>query len=156
DARVLVPRADTEILVETALSRTAERSMGRRYLDLCTGSGCVAISLAKERPANQVFAVDASGDALAVAKENAGRLGAASTVAWLEGDLLEPVAAFGRKFDLVTATPPYIPVGELASLAPDIRDFEPRLALSGGADGLDVVRRIVKDAPRFLCQGGVL
>jgi release factor glutamine methyltransferase len=156
DGRVLVPRADTEILVETALSRTADRSMGRRYLDLCTGSGCVAISLAKERPTSHVFAVDASADALAVAKENAVRLGAASNVAWLEGDLFEPIASLGSKFELITANPPYIPEGELAALSPDIRDFEPRLALSGGADGLDVVRRIVKDAPRFLRQEGVL
>jgi release factor glutamine methyltransferase len=154
DERVLVPRADTEILVETALTRTADRSMGRRYLDLCTGSGCVAISLAKERPASQLFAVDASADALAVAKENAVRLGA--QIAWLFGDLFAPLEAYGAKFELITANPPYIPEGELGSLSPDIRDFEPRLALSGGADGLDVIRRIVSGAPRFLRPGGVL
>jgi release factor glutamine methyltransferase len=157
DERVLVPRADTEILVETALSRTAERSMGRRYLDLCTGSGCVAISLARERPSCKVFAVDASEPALAVARDNGVRLGAAAQMAWLAGDLFEPLAAFpGLAFDLVTANPPYIPEGELASLPLDIRGFEPRLALSGGDDGLDVMRRIVAGAPRFLRQGGVL
>jgi release factor glutamine methyltransferase len=156
DGRVLVPRADTEILVETALRRTSDRSMGRRYLDLCTGSGCVAISIAKERPASQVFAVDASADALAVAKENAIRLGAAAQIAWLLGDLFEPLAAPAPKFELITANPPYIPEEELAALSPDIRDFEPRLALSGGTDGLEVLRRIVRDAPRFLRPAGVL
>jgi release factor glutamine methyltransferase len=155
DHRVLVPRADTEILVETALARTASRSMGRRYLDLCTGSGCVAISLARERPGCQVFAVDASRAALEVARENDVRLGA--QVAWFEGDLFEPLAGFpGVSFDLVTANPPYIPEGELASLPLDIRAFEPQLALSGGADGLDVLGRVVAGAPRFLRKGGVL
>jgi release factor glutamine methyltransferase len=157
DERVLVPRADTEILVETALARTADRSMGRRYLDLCTGSGCVAISLARERPSCKVFAVDASEAALVVARDNGLRLGAAAQVAWLAGDLYEPLGSFpGVVFDLVTANPPYIPEGELASLSVDIRGFEPRLALSGGEDGLDVMRRIVRDAPRFLRRGGVL
>jgi release factor glutamine methyltransferase len=155
DRRVLVPRADTEILVETALARTLARSMGRRYLDLCTGSGCVAISLARERPGCQVFAIDASRPALEVARENGVRLGA--QVAWLEGDLFEPLAAFPHlSFDLVTANPPYIPEGELASLPPDIRGFEPPLALSGGEDGLVVLKRIVAEAPRFLRKGGVL
>jgi release factor glutamine methyltransferase len=155
DKRVLVPRADTEILVETALARTADRSMGRRYLDLCTGSGCVAISLARERPGSQLFAVDSSRAALEVARENGVRLGA--VVAWLEGDLFEPLAAFSNlSFDLITANPPYIPEGEIASLSVDIRAFEPRLALSGGEDGLDALKRIVSGAPRFLRKGGVL
>jgi release factor glutamine methyltransferase len=157
DERVLVPRADTEILVETALARSRDRSMGARYLDLCTGSGCVAISLAKERPGCQVFAVDASEAALQVARENGVRLGAAFQVAWLAGDLFEPLERFpGVAFDLMTANPPYIPEGELASLPLDIRGFEPRIALSGGDDGLAIVRRIVAGAPRFLRPGGVL
>jgi release factor glutamine methyltransferase len=157
DERVLVPRPDTEILVETALRRTADRTMGRRYLDLCTGSGCVAISLAKERPTCKVFAVDASPGALEVARENAVRLGAVFQTAWLAGDLFEPLAAWpGTRFDLITANPPYIPESEVSSLPVDIRGFEPKLALSGGADGLDVLRRIVSGAPRFLLPGGVL
>lgn len=157
DGRVLVPRPDTELLVDTALKRTATRSMGVRYLDLCTGSGCVAISLARERPASKVFAVDSSADALAVARDNGVRLGAAFQVAWLLGDLFAPLAPFAPiVFDLVVANPPYIPEGEIASLSLDIRGFEPRLALSGGADGLDVIRRIVAGAPRFLRSSGVL
>jgi release factor glutamine methyltransferase len=157
DERVLVPRPDTELLVETALGRTTGRSMGRRYLDLCTGSGCVAITLACERTTCKVFAVDKSTGALDVARENAVRLGAAFQVAWLAGDLFEPLAPFaGLKFDLVTANPPYIPEGDLATLPLDIRAFEPRLALLGGQDGLEVVTRIIGGAPRFLFSGGVL
>jgi release factor glutamine methyltransferase len=157
DKRVLVPRPDTETLVETALARTASRSMGARYLDLCTGSGCVAISLARERPTCKVFAVDLSVDALAVARDNGIRLGATYQVAWLAGDLFDPLAPFAPlRFDLIAANPPYIPEGDVASLPLDIRGFEPCLALCGGPDGLDVLRRIVRDAPRFLRPGGVL
>jgi release factor glutamine methyltransferase len=155
DARVLVPRPDTEILVETSLRRTTQFSMGARYCDLCTGSGCVAISLARERSTCRVFAIDLSPGALAVARDNAVRLGAAFQVAWIEGDLFEPLAR-DLKFELVTANPPYIPERELSSLPLDIVGFEPRLALSGGVDGLDVIRRIVERAVAHLRPGGVL
>jgi release factor glutamine methyltransferase len=157
DKRVLVPRPDTEILVETGLRRTTTSSMGGRYLDLCTGSGCVAISLARERPTCKVFAVDLSPDALAVARDNAVRLGAAFQIAWMAGDLFEPLAPIrGVKFELVTANPPYIADGELSSLPADVRAFEPRLALLGGEDGLSVTRRIVAGASRYLGPRGVL
>jgi release factor glutamine methyltransferase len=157
DARVLVPRPDTEILVETALRRTAGFSMGARYLDLCTGSGCVAISIARERPACRVFAIDLSADALRVARDNAVRLGAAFQVAWIRGDLFEPLASDADlEFELITANPPYIAEGELSSLPVDIVGFEPSLALCGGPDGLDVIRRIVGGALRRLRSGGVL
>jgi release factor glutamine methyltransferase len=157
DARVLVPRPDTEILVETALGRTARFSWGARYCDLCTGSGCVAISVARERPTCSVFAIDLSGDALCVARDNAVRLGATFQVAWLQGDLFEPLDRHADlELELITANPPYIPEGELSSLPIDIVGFEPSLALSGGADGLDVIRRIVGGALRRLRPGGVL
>jgi release factor glutamine methyltransferase len=157
DARVLVPRPDTETLVETALRRTGEAKVGGRYLDLCTGSGCVAITLARERPTCQVCAVDLSPDALAVARENAVRLGAVQNVAWLAGDLFEPLAAQSNvRFNLMTANPPYIARHEIGMLTADIRDFEPQLALLGGDDGLDVTRRIVAGAPPWLRTGGVL
>lgn len=157
DKRVLVPRPDTETLVEVALKRTAHVSMCMRALDLCTGSGCVAITLGRERPTSQIFATDISRDALDVARTNALRLGAYN-VAFVEGDLFTAVAAFagGARFDVITANPPYIPHAEIATLMPDVRDFEPRLALDGGDDGLDLIRRIITDAPRFLAQGGVL
>jgi release factor glutamine methyltransferase len=125
-----------------------------RALDLCTGSGCVAISLARERPTSSVVATDVSGAALGVAKDNALRLGAYN-VAFLEGDLFRPLDSRWR-FDVVVANPPYIPTPELATLDPDVRDFEPRQALDGGADGLDVLRRVVTGAADWLEPGGVL
>lgn len=155
DARVLIPRPDTETLVEVALARTQDRSMFGRLADLCTGSGCVAISFARERPTWRVVASDISPDAIAVASENAVRVGVAWNLSFAVGDLFEPVGSLGP-FDLVTANPPYIPTKELEQLAADIRDHEPRLALDGGADGLDVVRRLVTEAPRYLVTGGVL
>ena len=155
DRRVLVPRPDTETLVEVALVRTRSVSMCARALDLCTGSGCVAITLACERPTSVVFATDISDEALAIARENALRLGAYN-VALRKGDLFVPVGAACR-FDLVTANPPYVPSGEIASLQPDVRDHEPRLALEGGDDGLAVLRRVVAGAPAHLKRpGGVL
>ena len=157
DKRVLVPRPDTEILVETALRRTTAMSMGARYLDLCTGSGCVAVSLARERPTCKVFAVDLSGDALAVAEENAIRLGAVFQVAFLPGDLFAPLARFaGLRFELITANPPYISDLDFAALPADVRGFEPHVALTGGPDGLAVMRRVVAGARARLRSGGVL
>jgi release factor glutamine methyltransferase len=159
---VLVPRPDTETLVDTALARTTHVSMCMRQLDLCTGSGCVAIAMARQRPTAQVYASDLSLDALAVARDNALRLGAYN-VAFAQSDLfaafasVASVASTGAKrFDVVTANPPYIPSGDLATLQPDVRDHEPRLALDGGADGLDIVRRIVSEAPKYLERGGLL
>jgi release factor glutamine methyltransferase len=150
-----VPRPDTETLVEVALRRTATRSLGARYLDLCTGSGCVAISLARERVTCHVTAVDVSPEAVTVARDNAIRLGAVPQTAWYAGDLFAPLAP-GARFDLITANPPYIPTADIAGLVPDIRDFEPHVALSGGTDGLAVMRRVVADSPRYLREGGVL
>lgn len=154
DPRVLVPRPDTEALVEEALARTRHVSLAMRALDLCTGSGCVAISLALARPTSLVLATDASDGALAVARDNALRLGA-YRVALRQGDLYAAVPPACR-FDVVTANPPYIATAEIAGLMPDVRDFEPRPALDGGADGLDLVRRVVAGAAPFLVKGGAL
>jgi len=154
DRRVLVPRPDTEALVEAALERTRAVSMSMRALDLCTGSGCVAITLARERPTSLVFATDASADALAVARDNALRLGA-NRVAFRLGDLYAAVDA-ALRFDLITANPPYIAAGEIGTLQPDVRDFEPRLALEAGSDGLALLRRVVAGAPAHLARAGVL
>ena len=153
DKRVLIPRPDTETLVDTALSRTRHISLSMRQLDLCTGSGCVAIAMARQRVTAKVFATDLSPDALAVARENAYRLGAYN-VAFVESDLFASLGP--RRFDIITANPPYIPSGDIPGLMADVRDFEPRLALDGGADGLDLVRRIVDEAPHHLVDGGVL
>ena len=167
DARVLVPRPDTETLVDEALARLAEmatttatttaaaRPEGTpppRLADVGTGSGAIAVVLAKQRPDAQVTASDRSPEALAVARANAERHGAAIT--FVEGDLAAPLAALAP-FDLVAANLPYIPSAEIDALAAEVR-AEPRLALDGGADGLALVRRLVADAPALLAAGGAL
>ncbi len=154
DRRVLVPRPDSEALVEVALERTRHLSMCARALDLCTGSGCVAVTLARERPTAFVVGSDVSDGALAVARDNALRLGAYN-VALRAGALYEAVDPSCR-FDLVTANPPYVPSREIASLQADVRDFEPRVALDGGTDGLAILRDVVSGAPARLAPGGVL
>jgi release factor glutamine methyltransferase len=156
DRRALIPRPDTETLVEVGLRRGVARSLSARILDLCTGSGCVAITLAREWPTVQLDAVDQSEAAVELAKENSIRLGAAFQVRWLVGDLFAPLQRGSDRYDIILANPPYICEAEIGGLQPEIRDFEPRLALVGGADGLSVVRRIVADAPSFLVSGGVL
>jgi release factor glutamine methyltransferase len=154
DKRVLVPRPETELLVEVAMARTRARSLSARVLDLCTGSGCVAITLGAERRTTTVLGSDLSEAALDLARENALRLGA-TNVAFVRSDLFASIDA-DRSFDVITANPPYVAEGEMAELPVDVRDFEPHLALVAGPDGLAVVRRIVDEAPRRLAPGGVL
>jgi release factor glutamine methyltransferase len=153
DRRVLVPRPDTEVLVGVALERTQSCALSMRALDLCTGSGCVAITLGRERPTARVHGTDISADALAVARENALRLGAYN-VSFAQGDLY--AAALPGRYDAIVSNPPYIPSGEIEAVMPDVRDFEPRLALDGGEDGLVLLRRIVDEAPGHLVDGGIL
>jgi release factor glutamine methyltransferase len=152
---VLVPRPDTETLVEVALDRTRVAHLYGEAMDLCTGSGCVAIAFARRRPTWRVTAVDVSPEAVAVARENIERAGATFNAHVLEGDLDAPLPG-GARYDLVTANPPYIPTADLATLPADVRDHEPRLALDGGADGLDLVRRVIAVAQRRLRPRGVL
>jgi release factor glutamine methyltransferase len=171
DARVLVPRPDTETLVDEALARlAAARDLGEaglpdparalRVADVGTGSGAVAIAIAKTgvrgpaeaRAALEVIASDLSPDALAVARANAERHGAAIT--FVEGDLAAPLAALAP-FDVIAANLPYIASADIDGLAPEVR-AEPRLALDGGADGLALVRRLVAAAPDLLYAGGAL
>jgi release factor glutamine methyltransferase len=154
DARVLIPRPDSERLVEVALERTRQRSMSGAALDLCTGSGCVAIAFARQRPTWSVTASDISPEALEVARGNAHRTGAVRNLRLLQGSLFAPVS--GERFDLISANPPYIAAGEIAGLPVDVRDFEPRLALDGGADGLVFVREIAALAPAHLKPRGLL
>ncbi len=154
DSRVLIPRPDSECLVEVALERTRERSMLGSALDLCTGSGCIAIAFARTRPTWNVTACDVSPDALEVARDNAHRTGAIRNLRLLEGSLFAPVQ--GQRFDLITANPPYIASAEVAELPPDVRDFEPRLALDGGVDGLDFVRQIAAHAKAAMTPGALL
>ena len=152
DLRVLIPRPDSETLVEEALDRLAGSGAGLRIADVGTGSGALALALSKERPDAQVFATDISPDALAVARTNAERLGLAAN--FLQGDLDQPLVPLGR-FDLIVANLPYIPSADIDGLAADVRS-EPRLALDGGADGLALVRRLVAEAPELLHPGGCL
>lgn len=146
---VLIPRHDTEVLVNESVQRGGEAGS---ILDIGTGSGCVAISIAKALPQAEVCSVDISAEALEVARGNAERNEAA--VFFFQGSLFEPFA--GRRFDMVVSNPPYIPNSELATLQAEVRGFEPMGALDGGADGLDFYRRIVKDAPGHLNAGGWL
>ncbi len=154
DKRVLVPRPDTEALVEVVLERTQHLSMCMRALDLCTGSGCIGVTLARERPTSQVMATDLSAGAVALARENAQRLGAYN-IAFYEGDLFAAVPK-GARFDVIASNPPYIPTAEIPKLEADIREFEPRLALDGGVDGLALARRIADQASAYLEVGGLL
>lgn len=147
---VLIPRPDTEILAEAAGKRL--KAMPRPViLDIGTGSGAIIISLLHQVPEARGVAVDVSADALAMAKENAVKLGVAGRVEFRQGDLLAPVA--GQKFAAIVSNPPYIPEAELGGLAPELA-HEPRLALAGGRDGLDFYRRIVAGAGGHLAAGG--
>src|SRR5947209_13882725 len=149
---VLIPRPDTETLVLEALNRLKGLA-APSVLDLGTGSGCIAVSVAHQAKAARVTAVDVSPDALAVARRNAAAHGVADRTAFLAGDLFAPLPA-DAAFDLIVSNPPYVTPGELADLAPEVRDHEPRVALDGGPDGLAFYRRIAADAGRFLRPGG--
>jgi release factor glutamine methyltransferase len=145
---VLIPRPETEHLVEAALARLPGAA---RVLDIGAGSGCVALSIKLERPECQVTAVDDSPAALGVARENARRLG--GEVEWLESDLFGSLT--GRSFDLIASNPPYVAEADIHIGQGDLC-FEPRTALASGADGLDAIRRIIEQAPTYLVAGGWL
>jgi len=163
---VLIPRPDTETLVEFVVQHVRQRPEwtgaaeggAPAILDLCTGSGAIPIALAKQLPTARVTATDISAAALAVAKGNAELHKVAERIAFLEGDLFEPLEreAAPTLFHVITANPPYIPTAEVANLPPGIRDHEPRLALDGGLDGMAFHRRIVAGARKYLQVGGLL
>lgn len=146
---VLIPRPDTAALVEEAVKRGAEV---RRVLDIGVGSGCIAVSLARLLPGAEVLGVERSPEALAVAWRNAEKNGV--TVTLFEGSLFDPFPE--ERFDLIVSNPPYIPTGDLETLQPEVRDFEPRGALDGGVDGLDFYRLIIPAAPDYLSPSGWL
>lgn len=148
DENVLIPRQDTEILVETAMKQA---KAGMQVLDLCTGSGCIIISLMKLRPGIEGTASDISADALKVARENADRLDA--KVRFVESDLFERI--YGR-FDLIVSNPPYIPTGTIGRLMEEVRLYDPRTALDGHGDGLYFYRKIIEESDLYLKQGGWL
>lgn len=151
---VLIPRPDTEILVEEALKQLRS---GKSVLDVCTGSGCIILTLACEKILSEAVGTDLSAEALEVAGENAGRLKKeleTPDVEFLRGDLCEPVR--GRLFDMIVSNPPYIRSSVIPKLAPEVRDHDPRMALDGGEDGLMFYRKIAKQAARLLRAGGAL
>jgi len=147
---VLIPRAETELLVEVALERVAADASAR-VLDLGTGCGCIAVAVAKHRPRARVTATDVSRAALAVARDNAARHGA--SIEFVESDWLRTLA--GRRFDLIVANPPYVAENDPHLSSGDVR-FEPRAALVGGADGLDCLRSLIGQARAHLERGGWL
>jgi release factor glutamine methyltransferase len=157
DARALVPRPETEHLVEAVLEALGPApAEGKAVLDLCTGTGCIAVSVALERPGVRVVATDVSPGALALAGENAEALGARARVELLQGDLYAPLPPGPEvRFDVIVSNPPYVPSGELPGLSREVRR-EPALALDGGPDGLSVLRRVVAGAPARLRPGGTL
>jgi release factor glutamine methyltransferase len=151
NAHVLTPRPDTEVVVDVALKSMPE---GRAFsmLDLGVGSGAILLAILAERPAGKGLGVDVSDEALAVARENAANLGLAGRVALLRGDW---TAGLGdNAFDLVVSNPPYIPTADIETLEPEVRVHEPRLALDGGADGLDAYRLLAPEIIRVLKPGG--
>ncbi|MGB7187568.1 MAG: peptide chain release factor N(5)-glutamine methyltransferase [Candidatus Acidiferrales bacterium] len=155
---VLIPRPETEHVVEVAMERLGEQS-GRenlRVADVGTGSGCIAVALAHELRGAEIVATDISGAALEIARRNAERHGVAEQVRFAECDLLDAVIAEERPFDLIVSNPPYVARNEEAQLPRDVREHEPREALFGGATGTEIYGRLITEAARHLRVGGLL
>ena len=154
---VLIPRPETELVVEAAL-RPGTTAVTPVIVDLCTGSGCIAVSLATECPQAQIFATDRSGAALEIARRNARQNGVADRIRFLEGDLFMPLGGMDLigRIDVIASNPPYIRSDELMELQPEVRDFEPELALIAGRKGTEIAERIIIAAPTYLRAGGSL
>ena len=152
---VLIPRSDTEVLVEQAFEKLHGRA-DARILDLCTGSGCVGCALARILPRSRAVLLDNSEKALSVAQENVWTLGLADRVECVRGDVRQLPSPGLGSFDLIAANPPYVRSAEWAVLDASVRDFEPREALDGGADGLDFYRAILENWMKVLRQSGWL
>lgn len=153
---VLVPRPETELLAEAGWQFLSNRDLqSDTCLDFGTGSGCIAIALAAKCPAARIVATDVSREAIALAEQNAARNGVGGKVQFSCGDGFTALPE-GARFDLIISNPPYIPSAEIASLQPEVRDFDPRGALDGGADGLDFYRLLAAQAGSFLNRGGKL
>ena len=151
--QVLIPRPDTEILVEEAIG-DLKNFESPRILDIGTGSGAIAVSLAKYLPQSNVYAVDISKDALDTAKKNAVSNGVEKSIKFLLGSLFDPIEKMGEKFDAIVSNPPYIPRGDIETLQREVAAHEPRGALDGGTDGLDFYRIIAGQAQGFLKPEG--
>jgi release factor glutamine methyltransferase len=150
---VLSPRPETELVVETALDVIRHLPLDVRIADVGTGSGCLGITLALERPQATVVATDISAAALNVARRNAERHGVSKRVRWVRGDLLRGLRA---TFDVIVANPPYVPSDTRAGLPPEVREYDPPVALFAGVRGLDAIRRLLSQAPERLAPCGSL
>lgn len=153
---VLIPRPDTEVLVETAVKALRGRKMDARVLDLCAGSGCIGCAIASELPASHVVLADISAAALAVAKQNISRNRLNPRVTCVETDALLPPPPVLGSFELLVCNPPYIPSAEIESLDSSVKDFEPLSALDGGVDGLDFYRAILPKWKGVVRKGGLV
>jgi release factor glutamine methyltransferase len=151
---VLIPRPDTECLVVECL-RLSKSMTEPAILDVGTGSGCIAIAVAKYHKTARVTAVDLSAEAISVASSNAHKHGVAERVRFVHGDLFAPIPS-GERFDFILSNPPYIPHDEIAKLASGVRDYEPHSALDGGVDGFAVFERLIAAAPAYLKPGGYM
>lgn len=155
---VLTPRPETELLVEAALGLVADRNAPLWLVDVGTGSGCLAVSLAVELPAARVTAIDVSSAALDVARRNADAHGVSARITWIQASYLDGLAAADApdRADLIVANLPYVPSAATTVLSPEVKDHEPLVALDGGHDGLDPLRALVGDVPAYLRAGGHL
>jgi release factor glutamine methyltransferase len=158
--QVLIPRPETEILVEQLLSILGNDRVNKEQtpyiLDLGTGSGAIAVSLAKELQGATIWASDISAPALDIAKINSEKHGVKGRIQFIQGNLFEPFAGKPTRFDIIVSNPPYIASEDYVSLPPEIRDYEPRLALDGREGGLFFVERIIMESPAYLNPGGWL
>jgi release factor glutamine methyltransferase len=155
---VLIPRPETERLVEIslALARELPKTSSLRVLDIGTGSGAIAISLAKELPSAVIWAIDVSPAALEIARRNATGNGVSARIRFFHGDLFEAIREFTGRFSLIVSNPPYIRSAKIETLEPEVSRWEPRAALDGGADGLDFYRRIARQARDYLAPNGAV
>jgi len=149
---VLIPRPETELLVEKAIAFA--KGKGTVIVDVGAGSGIIALALAKHLPTAQVTGIDLSSAALEVARCNSEHMGLSDRIRWLRGNLLQPLLESGETADLIVANLPYIPTDEMLKL--DVSKHEPIVALDGGTDGLDVIRRFMQNAPKVLREGGLI
>lgn len=150
---VLIPRPETELIVEIVLERFPDPDRPMRVADVCTGSGCLAVAIAHERPRATIVASDISAEALAVAKRNGERHGQNHHIEWTRADVLQGVLG---PFDVIVSNPPYVPATDIRTLQPEVIEHEPQLALVAGDDGLAIIRRLLVESSARLRSGGSL